>query len=1131
METEKFKELFFINWFIKNRTAIYVFTAIISIAGFMSYIRIPKEQFPDIVVPTISVATIYPGNTPEDIENLITKPIEKQLKSINGVKKVTSQSISDVSIISVEFNTNIKVEIAKQKVNDAVDKAKNDLPTDLQDDPQVQEFDFSEFPIMNINIAGDFPMDKLEKYAKDLEEKIETLPEITRVDKVGGLEREIQINVDLYKMQLAGVTFGDIESAVARENVNISGGEMREGPLRRNLRVTGQFRDPKEIESIVVRSFQGNAVTLGSFAEVVDGFEEKQDFARLDGKQVITLNVIKRSGENLINASDKIKDIIDEYKSTKFPDGVTVTITGDQSDQTRVQLDDLVNTVIIGFILVLGILMFFMGFKSAFFVALAGPLSFVVAFLIMPQIGFTLNVIVLFSFLLALGIIVDDAIVVIENTHRIFHKYPLKIEQAAKYGAAEVFFPVLAGTMTTLGPFIPLLFWPGIVGNFMYYLPVTLLITLGASLFVAFIMNPVFAVSFMKKNEHLKSPKLKQSLILTGAFVLVGIIGRIMGNAVLGNLMFVLAAFVMLNHFVLFYVVKWFQDKFWPVFVRAYHKLVAFLTHKYNPIFVVSAAFILLFISLGVFIASSPKVNFFPDGDPNFVEIYCEMPMGTDANVTDSVTRVIEGRVYEVIGHNNPNVKSVITNIGLNAGDPQNPDRVATPHKSKVTIAFVKYADRKDFSTRQCLNDVREKFKDGIPGAVITVDKEKNGPPTGKPINIEISGDDFNVLEQLQAEMYRKIGDADIQGIEELRSDLQRRKPEKILVIDKEKAQREGISIAQIGMELRTALYGKEISKFKDANDDAPIMIRVKERYRMNAEQLMNVNISFMDMGSGLFKEIPIGAIAHLEDKESFNIINRKNQKRVITLSSNVLDGYTAPNINTELQKIINGWESIPEGYSIALTGEQEDQKETSDFLGVAFIGALALMFMVMVTQFNSAIKPLLIFSTVLFSLIGIFIGFATTGMTFSIVMTGVGVFALAGIVIRNGIILIEFIDELRHRGMDVVDAVVEAGSTRMTPVVLTALSTILGLIPLAVGFNIDFAGLLAHFKPHIHLGGDNVAFWGPLAWTMIFGLTVSTFLTLLVVPSMYVLAYKSKHKLIVPVMKKLGIGKKEEEE
>jgi len=1131
MEMEKLKELKFTNWCIRNRTAIYVFTILISLAGYVSFVNIPKEQFPDIVVPTISVITIYPGNTPEDIENLITKPIEKQLKSINGVKKVTSQSISDVSLITVEFNTNVKVEVAKQKVTDAVDKSKNELPTDLDDDPQVQEFDFSEFPIMNINLAGDFPLDKLENYAKDLEEKIETLPEITRVDKVGGLEREIQINVDLYKMQQAGISFGDIEAAVARENVNISGGEIRVGELRRNLRVTGQFRNPKELENIVVRSFTGNTVVLGSFATVLDDFEEKQDFARLDEKQVITLNVIKRSGENLINASDKIKAIIDDYKEHKFPEGVTITITGDQSDQTRVQLADLLNTVIIGFILVLAVLMFFMGLKSAFFVALAGPLSAVIAFLIMPQLDFTLNVIVLFSFLLALGIIVDDAIVVIENTHRLLHKYPFTIEQAAKYGAGEVFVPVLAGTLTTLGPFVPLLFWPGIVGNFMSYLPITLIITLGASLLVAFVMNPVFAVSFMKRDEHLQKPRIRSLIRNVIIFVVIGVIAHLMKSPGFGNLMLFIAILAALNHFVLIRAVQGFQERAWPWVVRGYHRVIMTFTRRFTPLWVVLGTFGLLIISIVIFAASKPKVEFFPDGDPNFVYVYCEMPMGTDANVTDSVTRIIEQRVYNVIGTNNPNVESVITNIGLNAGDPQNPDRVPTPHKSKVTVAFVKFADRKNFSTRECLSQIREQFKDGIPGATITVDKEQNGPPTGKPINIEISGDDFAVLEQLQDEMYRKIAAANISGIEELRTDLQRRKPEKILVVDKEKAQREGVSIAQIGMELRTALFGKEISKFKDVNDDAPIMLRASRIYRMTPEQLMNVNISFMDMGTGMFKQLPIGAVTHLEDQESFNIINRKNQNRVVTLSSNVLEGYTAPDINVKLQKIIDNWKDIPEGYEIKLTGEQEDQKETSDFLGLAFIGALALMFLVMVTQFNSVIKPLMIFTTVIFSLIGVFLGFAISGMNFSIVMTGVGIFALAGIVIRNGILLIEFIDELRHRGHTVQEAVVEAGSTRMTPVILTATAAILGLIPLAIGFNIDFGGLFSHFEPHIHLGGDNVAFWGPLAWTMIFGLTVATFLTLLVVPSMYVLLYKAKHRLIIPTGRRMGLIPKEQKD
>lgn len=1113
MQSKEFKSLWFTDWCIRNRTAIYVFTLFMSIAGAISFIRIPKEQFPDVVVPTISVVTIYPGATPVDVENLITKPLEKQLKAINGVKKITSNSISDVSIIMVEFNTNVEVSDAKIKVSDAVDNAMNDLPSDLDEDPQIKEMDISEFPIMNINLAGDLPLDRLKRYAEMLEDRIEALPEITRVDIVGGLEREIQILVDLYKMQAAGISFSDIQGAVSRENINISGGEIRIGDMRRNLRVTGQFVNPDQIKDIVIRSTRGNQVFLADIAEIVDGYEEKQDFARMNSKPAVTLNVIKRSGENLIEAADKIQGIIQELKKNSFPPSLEITVTGDQSRQTREQLTELSNTVIIGFILVLTVLMFFMGLKSAFFVALAGPLSTVVAFLLMPGLDFTLNVVVLFSFLLALGIIVDDAIVVIENTHRIYHEMDIDVVRAARQGAGEVFVPVLAGTLTTLGPFVPLLFWPGIVGNFMKYLPVTLIITLGASLLVAFVMNPVFAADFMKKNEHLQKPGKKGTAIWTIICLLLAGFGFLGGNVSFGNFFLIFSVLIVFYHFVLWGTVKRFQDVFWPKVVNRYKNLVIWLTDGIRPGITVLLSFVALIVSFVIFVNSNVPIKFFPDPDPNFVEVYCEMPMGTDANVTDSVTRVIEDRIYSIIGKENPAVESIISNVGLGAGDPHNPDKVATPHKSKVTVAFVKHSDRKGLDTREVLSQIRENFRnDPIEGATITVDKERSGPPTGKPVNIEISGDDLNVLSELEKQVREVIAAQGIQGIEELKSDLRLNKPEIIVEINQEKAQREGINLAQIGMELRAALYGREISKFRDANEDAPIVIRLQEKFRKQPEQLLSLQIAYMDMSTGQFRQVPLSSLAKLKYDQAYSSINRKNQKRVVTLSSNLLDGYTAPQVNQQLQKRMIDQMNLPEGYDIKLTGEQEDQEETSNFLGIAFLAALGLMFSVMVTQFNSVAKPLLIFTTVLFSLIGVFIGFAVTGMTMSIVMTGVGIFALAGIVIRNGILLIEFIDESRQHGMSVKDAAIAAGATRMTPVVLTAISTILGLIPLGIGMNIDFAGLLSHWNPHIHFGGDNVAFWGPLAWTIIFGLTIATFLTLLVVPSMYLFAYNTKH-------------------
>ena len=1112
MKQEHIKEFKPTNWAINNKTAVYVVIFLITLAGINVFNSIPKEQFPDIVVPTIFVATIYPGASPEDIENLISKPLEKQIKSVSGIKKITSNSIQDFSMVMVEFNTGIDVDIAKQKISNAVDKAKKDLPSDLKNDPDVQEVSFSEFPIMNINVAGDFPLDQIKKYAEDLKDKIEGIPAITRLDMIGALNREIQINVDLYRMQALGISFGDIEKAVASENINISGGELRIADLRRTMRVTGEFKSVSEIGNITLRSARGNLAYIKDIAEVKDGYKEVQDYARLDGKSVITLNVIKRSGANLIEASDAIKEIIKEFEATKFPDGLQVTITGDTSSETKTQLNDLVNTVIIGFVLVVIILMFFMGLQSAFFVGLSVPLSFLLAMLFMPSLGFTMNVIVLFSFLLALGIIVDDAIVVIENTHRIFHKYDFDIAKSAKAAAGEVFVPVLAGTLTTIAPFFPLLFWPGIVGSFMFYLPVTLILTLFASLFVAFIMNAVFAVSFMKKDIHstaVQKGEMKTPLIIFGS---LAILAHLASFPAIGNLGILLLILTPIYFYILRPITMRFQDKTWPSVVDSYRRLIRAVLKGYRSVAVLAGVVVLFIVSIIVFGASNPKVEFFPNGEPNFAYVYIKLPVGTDASVTDSVTRIIEKKVYDVIGKNNKNVESVITNVGIGAGDPQNPDRVATPNKGKVTVAFVNFEERENFSTSVCLEEIRAKTK-GIPGVEISVDKEQGGPPTGKPINIEIAGDDFDELVKIETNVRNEIARSNIQGIEDLRSDLVRNKPEIIVDIDADRALSFGMSKAQIALELRTALFGKEISKFRDKDDDAEIQLRLAPQYRKRVDDLLNMDISFLDFSTGMFKQLPVSAVAKVRNENAFSSINRKNQRRVVTLSSNVLTGFTANEVVAQVNQIIKGLD-IPEGYDIKMTGEQEDQKETSDFLGVAFLGALALMFLILVTQFNSVVKPLIIFSTVLFSLIGVFLGFAIFGMTFSIVMTGVGIFALAGIVIRNGILLIEFTDELRGRGESIEEAIIEGGATRMTPVILTASAAILGLIPLAIGLNLNFQTLFSHFEPHFFLGGDNVAFWGPLAWTMIFGLIMATFLTLLVVPSMYLIYHKVKTRL-----------------
>lgn len=1103
------------SWSIDNKVSIYIATIIICLAGIMTYNSLPKENFPEVVFPQIYVATIYPG-APTDVENLISKEIEKEVKSISGVKKIKSNSVQNFSNVIVEFETKVSIDKAKQEVQDAVDRAKQNLPTDLDNDPQVVEIDISEMPIMNVNLSGDYDLPTLKRYAEDMQDAIEGVREIRRVDIVGALDREIQINLDLYKAAMAGVALDDIQSAVRYENILVSAGELSVDGMKRSLSVNGEFKSAEQIANIVVGSIQGGKIYLKDVAEVVDSHKEQESFARLDGKNVITLNVVKRSGENLIIASDQINEIVKNFEENILPPGLKVTITADQSDNTRMTVHDLINTIIIGFVLVTIILMFFMGATNAIFVGLSVPISSFIAFLLFPTLGFTLNMMTLFSFLLALGIVVDDAIVVIENTHRIFDNGKVPIRKAAKIAAGEVFMPVLSGTMVVLAPFVPLAFWPGVIGKFMFYLPITLIVALCASLIVAYIMNPVFAADFMKPHDHDHSrPKLTKGYKITGViFGALAILWYAMGIIGLGNFTIFLFLIYSLHRFVLEEMITSFQTNYWPRVQERYRKMITWCLEGYRPFGVIVGVIVLFFFSIAFTGWRNPPVVFFPDGDPNFVYAYITMPIGTDQRVTDEVTRQVEQKVMEVVGKDNPIVESVIANVAVSASEDQMGGNNAQPHLGKVTIAFVDFAKRDGKSTRVYLEKVREAVK-GIKGAEISVNKEQGGPPTGKPVNIEISADDFDQLVAVSTKVKKYLDSLQIPGVEELKSDFQSDKPEIVINIDREKANREGISTGAIGGALRTAIYGNEVSKFRDANDDYPIMLRIKQDQRNDINTLVNLPITYRDMAmGGQVRQVPLSSIATIEYSNSYAGIRRIDQKRVVTLSSNVLSTHNPNEVVQQVQSKLSEI-TVPDGVGIKMTGEQEDQAETMAFLGAAGLIALGLIFMILVTQFNSTSKPLIILSEILFSIIGVLLGFSLFKMEISIVMSGVGIMALAGIVVRNGILLVEFTDLLISQGMEVKKAVAEAAKTRMTPVILTALAATLGLIPLAVGLNIDFVTLFSEFNPHIFFGGDNAAFWKPLSWTMIFGLIFGTFLTLFLVPVMYLISARLKERLL----------------
>jgi multidrug efflux pump len=1098
------------SWAIENRTAIFIFTILLVFAGMNAYNGLPKENFPDISLPNIYVSVVYPGTSPKDIENLVIRPIEKECKSIAGVKRIKSNSLQDFGNVVVEFNSDENITEAKRKVKDAVDKAKRDLPQDLPAEPSVDEINFSDLPIMYINISGDYDLNKLKTYADDAKEKLESLKEIKKVEIIGALEREIQINVDMQKMQAAGISMYDIYNAVKSENVTVPGGSIRMDGTRRSISVNGEFRDADEISAIVINSIYGQALYLRDIADVVDSFKEQESYARLDKKNVITLSIVKRNGENLIEASDKIVAMVDEFKKTDWPNDLKVTLTGDQSEQTRTTLHDLINTIIIGFVLVLLVLMFFMGTTNAFFVAMSVPLSMCIAFLIMPTIGFTMNMIVLFSFLLALGIVVDDAIVVIENTHRIFANGKIPIKQAAKMAAGEVFLPVLSGTMTTLAPFIPLAFWSGIIGKFMFFLPITLIITLMASLLVAYIINPVFAVQFMKPHSDEKHDPKKGLKITSLIFAIVALLLYISGNFGTANFVVLLYLLFLISKFWLTGVIKKFQTKSWPAFQERYKRFLLWCLKR--PAAMMWSVIVLFFVSIGMIFVRNGGVSFFPTADPNFLFVYTSLPIGTDQAETDSITRIVEARVYSVIGDNNKLVKSVKSNVTKQVTDPQDEDQGDYSNKSKVEVAFVEYGKRNGESTAIYLDQIRKAVK-GIPGAEITVAQEQGGPPVGKPVSIEITGDDYLALISTSKKLKRFLEDIGVGGVEELKSDLQDTKPQIAFNIDRERANRLGINTRQIGTEIYWGVYGAEASKFRDLNDDYKIMVRYKDQQRNNIDELRNMKILYRDMGmGGVVRNVPVSSFADIEYSNTYGVIKRKNQKRIITLSSNVLLGYNENEVVAEVQKEMKSFVA-PEGVEIKFAGAQEEQAETGAFLGGALLTSLMLIMIILVTQFNSFAKPVIILVEILFSMVGVFIGFSLFKMEFSVVMSGVGIIALAGIVVRNGILLVEFTDLLKEQGIGTFDAIVEAGKTRMTPVILTATATILGLVPLAFGLNIDFQKLFTEGNPHIYFGGDNTAFWGPLSWTMIFGLAFATFLTLILVPVMSLLAERLKRK------------------
>ncbi|TNJ44259.1 efflux RND transporter permease subunit [Tamlana fucoidanivorans] len=1138
------KEFGLSSWAINNKTTMYVLIALILILGAGAYFSMPRENFPEIKETKIYISSIYPGNTAEDIEKLITDPIEDKLKTVSNVVEITSTSQEDYSIVIVEFDENISVEAAKQKVKDEVDSetAGEDWPTfnGAKVEPNVFDLSMSEeIPILNINISGDYPVDKLKEYGEYLEDEIEGLQEIKQVDIRGAQEKEVEVAVDIYKMMAAQVSFDDVINTISRENMTMSAGNLITSGQRRTIRILGEIQNPEELENFVVKSERNNPIYLKNIAKITFKDEDKTTFAREFGDPVVMLDVKKRAGKNMVAAAEQIQTIVKDAIDNVFPPDLKVTIANDQSSKTIGQVDDLINNIIFGIILVVTVLMFFLGFKNALFVGFAIPMSMFMSLMILNNLGYTMNTMILFGLIMGLGMLVDNGIVVVENVYRLMSEEGMSRIEAAKKGIGEIAFPIIISTATTVAAFIPLGLWPGVMGQFMIYFPITLSVVLGSSLFVAIFFNSVLVSQFMTvedKNMPLKS--IIRISIIVGS---IGLLILIFGGAYrgLGTLMIVTVILLWIYRLFLRKWANGFQNNILPNWERAYEKTLRFALSGRKPVAITISTIVLLFIAFMGFGASvgtqRTKVEFFPDNTPNQIIVYIEYPEGTEINKTNAITKDIEKRVYAIIndpqymdGDYNFLTESAVSQVGEGAGNPQTDGGSAAemPHRGKITATMREFKFRRGADSQELLKKVQEALKDVYPGVAISVEKDAVGPPAGYPINIELEGEDYSELIATAEKMRAFINAQNIQGIDELKIDVNKSKPSMQVLVDRKKAGELGITSGQVGQQLRNAIFGAKAGIYKEDGEDYDIYVRFNEENRYNTSAIFNQKITFRDMASGQIKEIPVSAVSKQNNSSGFSAIKHKDVKRVVTLYSALAPGFIdAAAIVSEIQKDMQGFTEKPDGVKIDYTGQIEEQQKQQNFLNGAFIAGLGLIFLILIFQFNSVSKPGIIMLAIFLSLIGVFGGIVVTGSSFVIMMTMMGIISLAGIVVNNGVVLLDYTQLLIDRKKvehnlnedqyinqnELLEAIVKGGKARLRPVLLTAITTILGLIPLATGLNINFFTLFSEFNPHIYVGGDNVIFWGPLAWTVIYGLLVATFLTLVVVPILFYLVTKFK--------------------
>ncbi len=1031
------------NVSIRNRVTVAVLVLLISLAGAYSYVTLPRESAPDVPIPYILVTTTYQGVAPEEMENSVTRVIESKLTGIKGLKEVRSSSFEGLSSILVEFTPDIRIEDALQYVRDKVEQAKGDLSKTEADAPVVTEINISEFPIMSLSISGNISPVTLKDIGDKLQDAIEqNVPGVLNVNVLGGLEREIRIEMDPQLVAWYNLTIPEVMSLIPGEHVNVSAGGTETPGIKFNVRVPGEFKSEKDIQDIAhlpIAKRGDSTIFLGDVATVRDTFKDRQSISRLDGQESITLTVQKRVGANILEIAAGVKRVVAEAKK-RAPQGVNFTLTMDRSDDIKLMVADLENNIGAALVLVVAVLLVSIGFRASMVVALAVPLSMLMSFALLQMMGYTLNMIVLFSLVLAVGMLVDDAIVIVENVYRHMQMGYGRIEAAMK-GTSEVAWPVITSTFTTCAAFLPLLFWPGIMGSFFKYLPVTLIVTLMSSLFVAMVVSPV---------------------------VCTLVPGKVAS-----------------------------RDAHHPI-LRAYRKLLRLaVEHRVTTL----ALAVMLLVGVAIFYGKRGLgMEFMPNIDPKHGIVNIRGPQGTNITQSDRLALAIEARLAQ--RRKADGILQVVTNVGSGgqdiAGALFGSSSAAGPHAASLTLVYPKFEERVKKSA-DSIKEIRAALKD-IPGAEIKVEKEPMGPPTGAAVTIRIIGEDLNELQKLSEKATGLI--RDVPGMVNLRSDLELAKPELVFRPERISINSAGLSTKVVGQFLQTCLMGSKVGTFRQGEDEYDITVRLPLAQRSNIDELANLQIP-----NTTGQPVPLSSLGKFELKKGLGTINRVNQKRVITLTADA-EGRLGPDLLKDVQKILAGGLKLPEGYEVKYVGENEEMEKANTFLSKAFVVGLILITLIMVAQFNTLSVPMVIMTTVVLSLIGVLSGLLACQMPFGLIMTGLGVICLAGVVVKNGIVLMDYTRKLQAGGMDVITACVEAGAIRLRPVLLTAACTVLGLVPTALGMSYDFHTLEWVTK------SESSAWWKPMAVAVIFGLSFATILTLVVVPCLYVLLYRAASKL-----------------